>query len=262
MLQFGFASLLFPFVVHRSPHCLQQLLFSMASLKQKQPATTGRLRARPIPPLERGLTGLQGLGLDGNRDGLLYVPANYQVEHPVPLILMLHGAGGDAEGALGLIEGFADSLGAILVAVESRQETWDIIIGHYGADIAFMDRALIQTFSRYAIDPSQIAIAGFSDGASYALSVGVTNGDLFTHIIAFSPGFMSPAAQIGTPEIFVSHGKSDRVLPINQCSRRIVPRLQQAGYQVVYEEFDGAHTIPQAIAREAFNWFTASDTNL
>ncbi len=31
---------------------------------------------------------------------------------------------------------------------------------------------------------------GFSDGASYALSLGVPNGDLFTHIVAFSPGFM------------------------------------------------------------------------
>ncbi|HEY9658055.1 MAG TPA: hypothetical protein V6C65_06360 [Allocoleopsis sp.] len=35
----------------------------MASLKQKQPAATGRLRARPIPPLERGLSGFQRLGV-------------------------------------------------------------------------------------------------------------------------------------------------------------------------------------------------------
>jgi len=51
-----------------------------------------------------------------------------------------------------------------------------------------------------------VAIQGFSDGASYALSLGLTNGDLFTHVIAFSPGFAAPAEQRGRPRIYVSHG--------------------------------------------------------
>jgi predicted esterase len=34
-----------------------------------------------------------------------------------------------------------------------------------------------------------LAVSGFSDGASYALSIGPANGDLFTHVMAFSPGF-------------------------------------------------------------------------
>jgi phospholipase/carboxylesterase len=233
----------------------------MGWLKQKHSSSEGRLRSRPNSPVESGTTGLQKLGLDGERDGLLYVPVNYRAEHPVPLVLMLHGAGGDAEGALGLIEEFTNSLGVLLLAVDSRQTTWDIIVDQYGADIAFIDRALTHTFSRYAIDPQRIAIAGFSDGASYALSVGVINGDLFTHIIAFSPGFMAPTQQIGTPKIFISHGQRDRILPIDRCSRRVVPLLQQVGYQVIYQEFDGSHTVPQAIAHDALNWFTAPEGN-
>jgi len=105
-------------------------------------------------------------------------------------------------------------------------------------------------------DPNHIAIAGFSDGASYALSVGVTNGDLFSHILAFSPGFIAPADQVGQPRCFISHGKSDTVLPIERCSRRIVLGLQQSGYDVLYREFEGAHTVPVAIAREGMQWFT------
>jgi len=57
-----------------------------------------------------------------------------------------------------------------------QRQTWDVILGQYGPDIAFIDSALAQTFSRYAFDPNHIAV-GFSDGASYALSVGITNGD-------------------------------------------------------------------------------------
>ncbi|MEP0947539.1 MULTISPECIES: PHB depolymerase family esterase [Cyanophyceae] len=195
--------------------------------------------------------------MESQRDGFIYVPTGYQPDNPVPLVLMLHGAGGDAEGALRILAGLADAYGLLLLAVESRGRTWDVILGDYGPDIAVMDRALAQTFSRYAIDPSRVAIAGFSDGASYALSVGITNGDLSTHVVAFSPGFMAPAAQRGEPHIFISHGTQDPVLPIDSCSRRIVPQLQQAHYDTRYREFNGGHTVPADISREAMTWLTA-----
>jgi predicted esterase len=40
---------------------------------------------------------------------------------------------------------------------------------------------------------------GFSDGASYALSLGLANGDLFTHVLGFSPGFMRVPRHVGRP---------------------------------------------------------------
>jgi phospholipase/carboxylesterase len=119
-----------------------------------------------------------------------------------------------------------------------------------------IDRALEQTFSCYAIDPERLAIGGFSDGASYALSLGISNGDLFTHVLAFSPGFVAPAGRPGSPRIFVSHGVRDGVLPIDRCSRRIVPELERGGYDVLFREFDGGHTLPPEIASEAVGWFT------
>ncbi|WP_242060070.1 alpha/beta hydrolase [Oscillatoria sp. FACHB-1407] len=209
-----------------------------------------------MQPTQVGSPGLHPLNLDGGRDGWLYVPAAYRTDRPTPLLLMLHGAGGDAEGGLRIVQNLADAFPTIVLAVDSRRQTWDVIVDRYGPDIAFIDQALAQTFARYAIDPDRIAIAGFSDGASYALSVGITNGDLFNHILAFSPGFMAPADQVGTPRVFISHGLQDAVLPIDRCSRRIVPQLRRARYEVVYREFDGPHTVPEAIAREGMTWFT------
>ena len=170
---------------------------------------------------------------------------------------MLHGAGGIARHALGPFRDLADGAGMVLLATDSRGQTWDVIEGGYGPDVAFLDRALDLTFFRCAIDPARIAVGGFSDGASYALSIGLTNGDLFSHVIAFSPGFMAPKDQRGEPGIYISHGKRDQVLPIERCSRQLVPRLQSAGYEVLYREFDGPHTVPENIAREALEWFTA-----
>jgi poly(3-hydroxybutyrate) depolymerase len=86
---------------------------------------------------------------------------------------MLHGAGGDARGGLAPRMELADAAGLILLAPDSRLQTWDVLFGEYGPDIAFIDQALAQTFSRYAVDPAHIAIEGFSDGDFLALSVGI-----------------------------------------------------------------------------------------
>lgn len=218
----------------------------------------GRLSARPAHPSEAAPVGLQPLGLATGRDGLLYVPTGYRPDRPAPMALMLHGAGGNAEGGLAPLQRLADDAGLILLSPASRRQTWDVIVGGYGPDVAFIDRALEQTFERYAVDPARVAVGGFSDGASYALSVGITNGDLFTHVIALSPGFSAPASQEGAPRLFLSHGTRDEVLPIDACSRRIVREVRGAGYDVTYHEFDGPHTVPPEIARDAVGWFLGS----
>jgi len=168
---------------------------------------------------------------------------------------MLHGAGGESRHGLVLLQALADQAGLVLLAPDSRGPTWDVILGGYGPDVAFLDEALGAVFRRCAVDASHVAIGGFSDGASYALSLGLANGDLFTHVLAFSPGFMAPPAQRGEPRLFISHGTEDAVLPIDRCSRRLVPRLQDAGYDVVCEEFEGPHTVPAQVARTALDWF-------
>ena len=223
----------------------------------------GQLLARPAPGPRRDqesavdvARGLQPLRLvpDG-RDGLLYVPSDYTPEKPAPLVLMLHGAGGEAHGGIGPFLPAADQGGLILVAPSSRDSTWDVIADKYGPDVAYTDAALAQIFSTLSVDCTRVAVQGFSDGASYALSLAITNGDLFTHAIAFSPGFIAPGDQRGAPRLYLSHGTHDSVLPIDRCSRRIVPAIQSAGYDVKYREFDGGHTMPPEVIAEALDWF-------
>jgi phospholipase/carboxylesterase len=142
---------------------------------------------------------------------------------------MLHGATGSARGALRPFRELADDAGLVLLAPDSRGTTWDAIRGDYGPDIAFIDRALASVFQRVAVDPARLTIEGFSDGATYAIGVGLTNGDLFQRVIAFSPGFILPVDAHARPHVFISHGTRDQILPIDQCSRRIVPRSSTRG---------------------------------
>lgn len=142
----------------------------------------------------------------------------------------------------------------MVLAPDSRHRTWDAIRGAFGPDAAFVDKALAQVFATVAIDPQRVAVGGFSDGATYALSLGLVNGDLFTHVAAFSPGFFVAGERHGAATFYVSHGQQDEILPIATTSRRPVPALKRAGYDVRYREFNGPHTVPPAIAREAFLW--------
>ena len=216
----------------------------------------GRLLARPAQSITETSPGcLYPLEQGGDRDGLLYVPSSYSANTPAPFVLMLHGAGSSARSILTPFLPLAESAGLLLLAPDSRQQTWNGIRNRFESDVPFIEQALELTFRRYAVDPTHLAIGGFSDGASYALSLGLTNGDLFTHIIALSPGFMAPAQRHGLPRIYISHGRHDQVLPIERCSRRIVPKLKGDGYDVYYQEFDDGHTVPVPIVANAFAWF-------
>jgi len=225
---------------------------------QYSPATrAGILAARPsaAAPAARPEPGLHRLDVPARRQPLLFVPSGVAAGRPLPLVVLLHGAGADAAGILPLMQGLAEERRFLILVPQSEGSTWDVILGGYGPDVAALDRALEAVFASHAVDPARIAVAGFSDGASYALSMGLANGGLFTDILAFSPGFMAPEAASGRPEVFVSHGREDGVLPIDRCSRRIVPRLRGAGYAVEYREFEGGHIVPPEMVRAALDRF-------
>ncbi len=215
-----------------------------------------RLAARPgeviAPSAARGL---HTAGLRSERDAWVYVPKNYAPRRAAPFILMLHGAGVEGSDVLPMLDEQAEEYGLIIAAPASVGPTWDFLTDGFGDDVEHIDRVLSHVFTHFEIDPRRVAIAGFSDGASYALSLGMNNGDLFTHMIAFSPGFIAPPGRHGEPHVFVSHGVTDSVLPIESCSRRIVPALSRVGYDVKYEEFRDGHKVPSAIASSAVRWF-------
>jgi phospholipase/carboxylesterase len=241
-------------------------------------ARRARLEARPTPPGRLDIaTGLQPLELGNQRDGLMYIPRGYRADRPAPLLLLLHGATGNGEEILDDFQALADELDVVIVAPDSRAYTWDVVAGGLGPDVAFVERALERTFARVAIDPARIAIAGFSDGASYALTLGLANGDLFGAVMSFSPGFLATTQQRGAPRIFLAHCVADQILPIETTARPIADKLRRAGYRLEYREFEipltsvgslrgpkkrvpvANHSVSPEIARAAFAWWLGTD---
>lgn len=171
------------------------------------------------------------------------------------LILALHGAGsGGSRGGLYVFRGGWEMPGVVMVAPAAEGSTWSFLRGR-DTDLPFVDRALARAFARCRVDAGRVAVGGFSDGATYALTLGLANGDLFRAVMALSPGGALTENAVGKPRAFIAHGTLDDVLPRSRTSDVIVRELRSSGYPVTYRKFRGGHKVLPAVSREAVRWF-------
>ena len=216
----------------------------------------GRLKLTGVfDPDQASEPGAHEIG-GGARRTLLYVPKTPAPATGYPLVLALHGATQSAQFAPPIFALAAERHGVVVIAPNSQAVTWDLSKGPHGTDAATIQAALDGALTRAPIDRRRIACAGFSDGASYALSLGLTDGDLFTDVLAFSPGYLNPGEPHGKPRVFISHGRADDVLPFSGATR-IAQRLKAQGYDVDFYAFKGGHwPTPKGVER-AFRRFLA-----
>ena len=213
-----------------------------------------RLAVDVRPPARPALAaGRHAAGEAGARRPWIHVPAGFDPGVDTPLLILLHGAGQSSD-LFAPMTSNADAHGVVLLVPNSAGRTWDGIGGRFGRDVAGLGRVLEWTIERVRVDPGRLCIGGFSDGASYALGLGLANGDLFTHVMALSPGFIPSRERTGRPRLFITHGTQDAILPIDRTSRTLVRALENAGYPVEYHEFDGPHTMPPRQLEDAFAW--------
>ena len=212
-----------------------------------------RLNAKPSPQAADTLP----LGYSRVGDAMAYRPANAGAAPG--LLVLFHGAGGNAARFITLFQGEADKRGLILLSIQSTDMSWDIVSSgsepfssggrapatRSGVDTRRVNGAMAALFAKARIDPARIIAAGFSDGASYALSIGLANDHLFTGIVALAPGFVRQTGKQRRQRIAIAHGKSDQVLPY-ATAREIAALLRGNGYPLNFTDFDGGHGIEPA----------------
>jgi predicted esterase len=220
--------------------------------------TNASVTPRPTPFSGIAPRGFHRFGIWQKDDAYIYVPPTYSDSTPAPFLVLLHGASGRASNFEANLPTRVDDKGIVVLAFDSSLVTWDrFALGGFGPDVERMNIALDYAFRTVNVDPNHVGLAGFSDGASYTLALGLSNGDLFKALIAFScgAGLQYVATPRGNPPIFISHGTTDPVIPISVSRDGVVPELRDAGYAVTFREFNGGHSIPTDIANEAFTWF-------
>jgi phospholipase/carboxylesterase len=196
--------------------------------------------------------GVHRLDVGDAGEALLYVPEGLD-DHPAPLLVVLAGAGGDATATVAELRADADARSYLLLAPSPHEHTWDVIQGEWGPDVELLDTAMAEVLTTMPIDRESVTVAGFSDGATYALALGLANGDLFTGTAAAAPGPLLEVPALGAPRVFIAHGRGDEVEPVDS-SRENVETLRDEGYEVEYVEFDGGHEMPPTVVERLGRW--------
>jgi len=202
-------------------------------------------------------------------DAVAYIPGSAGPRPP--LLVLLHGAGRTRMYMINHLMEQADKRGIALLAPTSKDVTWDVIkialepsspgsaidekLGHRftnSRDAKRVDAAIANFAKIERFDRARTVLAGFSDGATFALALGMARSQPFSAVIAWSPGIAIQTSQPARGRrVFVSHGRSDPVLSYATDCGEIVPLLQGEGAIVTFLPFDGVHEVPET-AKDTF----------
>jgi predicted esterase len=192
-----------------------------------------------------------------------YIPSNYDVTRKWPLVIALHGMGGDEHSFFtaydnGAIRGLAEERGYIIACPKGRQPT-SMYMGAAERDVIDVIGEMKRQFS---IDDDRVYLMGHSMGGYGTWSVAVNNPTLFAALAPIAGGG-SPITAGKLGEIkhipwIVVHGDKDPTVPVEE-SRKMVKAGKDLGIKIKYNEVPGGNhgNIVVPAFKEIFDFFDA-----
>jgi len=191
----------------------------------------------------------------------VFVPSNYDASKKYPLVIALHGMGGDENSYFvgydnGIIKREAEARG-YLVACPKGRGSASMYMGSAERDVIDV---VTEMKRNYSIDPERVYLTGHSMGGYGTWSVATSNPDLFAAIAPFagggSPLTVSKLAAIASVPEFVVHGDADPTVPVEE-SRKMVKAAKAVGANVKYTEVPGGNHINIVVPyiKDMFDWF-------
>jgi len=182
------------------------------------------------------------------------VPEEYDGSKPFPLIVALHGAGGDHWSAMKMVNGFS----AFVVGAEKSNKHFfppdlppDFIIacpnghgykgpGYRGTGEYDVMKVIKEMFANYNIDPDRVYLTGASKGGRGTWEIGMKHPELFAAIapVAGAPDRAEELIkEVGDMKFYVFHGRNDKIIRV-EPDRKMVVMLMEAGAQIEYDEIE------------------------
>jgi phospholipase/carboxylesterase len=179
-----------------------------------------------------------------------------------PLLLLLHGYGSNEEDLMSL----ALQLDQRFFAVSARapyplsfggsawcllSETADGLsfdMDEAQSSLLLVEKLIDEAIEAYDLDPAQVYVMGFSQGAALALTLALNNPDKVAGAVVMSGKYLEPLISLSDPKrlegksIFVAHGLSDDVLPIAE-GRLIRDKLSETPVALSFHEYLMGHTV-------------------
>ena len=210
---------------------------------------------------EASPTGFVEVELGASR-AVLLTPAQIDPSRRYPLVTVFHGAGRQDEMLVKACRGEPEARQALFLVPRSLQPTWDLIAGGQGQpDLEFLEYAWELIYRRYPIDAEKQAVVGYSDGASYALSLALSNPGFFDAALCWAAGFAmmdrnAVGAENRRTRFYLEYGTADELFPFEQIALPMRENLEQAGYEVEFSVDEGGRHWPSgSFQREALDWY-------
>jgi predicted esterase len=190
----------------------------------------------------------------------VYVPQNHEPAKTWPLVVALHGMGGDENSLFdgysnGRIKQEAEARGYLIVCPKGRGSA-SMYRGDAERDV--MD-VLAEMKKDYSIDPDRTYLMGHSMGGYGTWSVAMAYPSVFAALAPISGGGQ-PAGMTKIAHIpqFVVHGDADPTVSVEE-SRRMVKAGRDLGAEVQYVEVPGGDHSSVAVPhfKQIFDWFDA-----
>jgi phospholipase/carboxylesterase len=228
-----------------------------------RPVETLRLAIQhktPEPREEASPTGQVRVENESSR-ALLMTPDRIDPERRYPLITVLHGAGRREEMLVKAYREEPEARDALFLIPRSYHPTWDLIASDDRPDLDFLEWAYDLIYRRYPVDTDRQGLVGYSDGASYALSVGLSNPGIFRAVMGWAAGFLvvddaGLSAEDPKPAVLLEYGTQDPVFPFERVAIPMRAELERRGYSVNFRVDEGGKHWPSGeFQREALDWF-------
>jgi polyhydroxybutyrate depolymerase len=151
----------------------------------------------------------------GPRTAIVHLPAR---QHgPMPLILVLHGAGGNGP-FMERYSGFsqlADRAGFGVVYPDAGRFEWKLSADVGNPDVAFLGTLLDRVLSGGCFDAQHVSAVGVSNGGGMAALFACTGGDRLAGLVTVAGSYkMLPSCQVKRPlSVLEIHGTADQVVP-------------------------------------------------
>jgi len=198
---------------------------------------------------------------NGQTQGYLLLPDVVDPDRSYPLLTVLHGAGRQDEMLVRAYRDEPERRQAVFFIPRSTSATWDLIIGEDRPDLDFLEHAYAEIYRRVPVDHARQALIGYSDGASYALAIGLSNPRIFSAIMGWAAGFVvfDPAGLAPDdpkPRILLEHGSHDPIFPFEQIAVRNCAILRRLGNEVELRvDEGGVHWPSRDFQPAALDWF-------
>ena len=191
----------------------------------------------------------------GSRRAVLLTPEPIDLSRRYPLVTVLHGAGRREEMLVKAYRGEPGTRDALFLIPRSHHPTWDLIAADDRPDLDFLEWAYDLIYRRYPVDPDRQGLIGYSDGASYALSVGLSNPGIFRAVMGWAAGFLvldeaAASEEHPKPSVLLEYGTHDQLFPFERVALPMRERLEQMGYAVTFRIDEDACVGCTACARQ------------